>query len=86
MPGQPQPRESGRLYGPADPDVPVAMVRLEECMDGSGRWLLLVNRPARARTTRYEHPDQRSARAQLAEEYANLEPGQWWETTTRLPY
>lgn len=86
MAGQPQLREAGRLYGPADPDVPVAMVRLEECMDGSGRWRLLLNRPARARTKRYEHPDEQHARGHLAEVYADAEPGQWWEITEPRPY
>ncbi|MEW2442774.1 hypothetical protein [Micromonospora marina] len=86
MPGQPQPRESGRLYGPEDPDVALAMVRLEECRDGTGRWLVLLNRPARSRTQRYVHADQDCARAQLAEVYAARQDGQWWEITQPEPY
>lgn len=77
MPGQPQLRESGWLYGD-DPGIPLALVRLQQRMDGSGIWDVLLNSPARAPTQSAEHPDEQSARAELGRIYAEgCQRGRW---------
>ncbi|MEU5950525.1 hypothetical protein ABZ793_33990 [Micromonospora sp. NPDC047465] len=85
MPGQPQLREAARLYG-EDPDVPLAMVRLEESMDGTGRWLVLLNSPAAAPTQSAEHPDEQSARDELERLYAEGRRFGAWEIRRPEPY
>ncbi|MFG2109468.1 hypothetical protein [Micromonospora chersina] len=63
MPGQPQLRESARL---------------EQRMDGSGVWGVLLNSPAGTPTQRAEHPDEQSARAELERLYAEGRTyGEW---------
>lgn len=77
MPGQPQLRESGYLYGD-DPDAALALVRLEQRMDGSGVWEVLLNSPAASPTQRAEHPDEQSARAELERVYESGRAyGEW---------
>lgn len=77
MPGQPQLREAAWLYGD-DPDIPLALLRLEERMDGSGIWDVLLNSPAAAPTRRAEHPDERSARGELEQLLAEgRQYGEW---------
>lgn len=77
MPGQPQLRESGYLYGD-DPEIPLTMLRLEERVDGSGVWDVLLNSPAASPTQRGEFPDERSARAEMERLHAEGRAyGQW---------
>jgi hypothetical protein len=45
------------------------MVCLEERMDGSGVWVVLLNSPADTPTQRAERPDEQNARAELAAVY-----------------
>lgn len=42
----PQLREHGWLYAPDDAFLPLAVVRLFEYRDGSGRWEIRLNDPA----------------------------------------
>ncbi|PZG17815.1 hypothetical protein C1I95_14795 [Micromonospora craterilacus] len=63
MPGQPQLRESSWLYMPGD-DIPYALIRVEQRMDDSGIWDVLVNHPASAPTTRAERTDGEAAYAE----------------------
>ncbi|MGN9802078.1 hypothetical protein [Micromonospora sp. L32] len=81
MPGQPQLREAGRLYAP-DGSWIAAVVRLEQRMDGSGTWVVLLNSPAEVQEpTRWEFPDEASARRKLAGIYREgREKGGRWET------
>lgn len=77
MAGQPQVRESAWLYAPDDPHVPLAHVRLEERMDGSG-WDLYLSDPASAPSQHVRYPDEAGARAELARVYAaGRADGQW---------
>jgi len=69
MPGQPQVREAGWLYGP-DPYVPLAHVRLEQRMDGSGRWDLYLADPASARPQHAVYGSEQEARDELERVYA----------------
>ncbi|QKW15394.1 hypothetical protein [Verrucosispora sp. NA02020] len=62
MPGQPQVRQHSWLYLPGD-DIPAAVVRIEQRMDGTGGWIVLHNVPASAPTQRSEHDGQDSAYA-----------------------
>ncbi|MGK5737286.1 hypothetical protein [Micromonospora sp. URMC 103] len=77
MSGFPQLREAGWLYGD-DPYLPLALVRLFEYKDGSGRWevRLSVNNPQEGEEPLQvaEHPNEESARAELARLYAQ---GNW---------
>jgi hypothetical protein len=66
--GIPQVREAGWLHAPGDDLVPLAHVRLEERMDGSG-WDLYVSDPASAPSQHARHPDEPSARAALERIY-----------------
>ncbi|MGI5144780.1 hypothetical protein ACQEVC_45435 [Plantactinospora sp. CA-294935] len=59
MPGIPQLREAARLYSP-DGRL-LAMVRLEQRMDGSGIWVVLVNDPAKAPTEHGEFTTEAAA-------------------------
>lgn len=84
MPGQPQLREAAGLYG-EDPDIPLATVRLEQRMDGSGVWVVLLNSPAEEQQPkRWERPDIESAREVLTAIYAEGESlGGRWRFTHR---
>ncbi|MFI6238328.1 hypothetical protein ACIBEF_00450 [Micromonospora sp. NPDC050795] len=76
MAGFPQLREAGWLYGD-DPYLPLALVRLFERMDGTGWEVWLdVNHPREGEKplTVVEHPDEESARAELARLYST---GEW---------
>ncbi|WP_431728567.1 hypothetical protein [Verrucosispora sp. TAA-831] len=64
MPGQPQLREALWLY--LGDNIPYALVRVGERMDGSGMWDVLVNHPAGNPTEQVERPDEQSARAEAA--------------------
>lgn len=78
MPGQPQVREAGLLYGD-DPYVPLAMVRLGAA-DGRVRRLVgAAEQPGgRAPAQRAEHSDEQSARAELERVYEQGRAyGQW---------
>jgi len=78
MAGFPQLREAGWLYGGDDPYLPLALLRLFEHMDGSGRWELRLNSPAQARTQTVVWPDEAGARGELARVYADGErDGRW---------
>ncbi|MFI2663291.1 hypothetical protein [Micromonospora carbonacea] len=70
MPGQPQVRESAWLHAPGDPYVPLAHVRLEERMDGSGAWDIYVSDPASAPSQHARWPDEDGARSELERLYA----------------
>jgi hypothetical protein len=76
--GQPQVRESAWLYGD-DPDIPLALVRLIERMDGSGVWEVLLNSPAeQQQPKRWERPDEAGARTELERVYAaGRADGEW---------
>lgn len=75
--GFPQLREAGWLYGDDDPCLPLALVRLFERTDGTG-WEIKLNDPASGPTREVVHPDEQSARAELARIYAAGEQdGQW---------
>lgn len=50
MAGFPQLREAAWLYAPSDPWAPLAVARLFEHRDGSGRWEIRLNDPASAPT------------------------------------
>ncbi|WP_327029698.1 hypothetical protein OG989_04030 [Micromonospora sp. NBC_01740] len=77
MAGLPQLREAAWLYGPGDPWAPLALVRLFEHRDGGG-WEIRLNDPAAAETQTALHPDEASARAELARLYALGEAdGRW---------
>ncbi|WP_422744377.1 hypothetical protein ACN27B_08790 [Micromonospora sp. WMMD754] len=81
MAGMSQLREAGWLYGPDDPWLPLALVRLFEHRDGSGRWEIRLNSPASAPSqVAVFDGDQaeRDARAELARIYTDggLD-GQW---------
>ncbi|WP_229402018.1 hypothetical protein [Micromonospora okii] len=77
MAGLPQVRESAWLYAPGDPHVPLAHVRLEERMDGSG-WDIYVADPATGPTQHVRWPDEAGARAELERVYAaGRADGQW---------
>jgi hypothetical protein len=70
------------LYGRDDPWAPLALVRLFEHMDGSGRWQvrLNVNDPQEGEEPAQvvDYADEASARAELARLYAEGEAdGQW---------
>ncbi|MEU4776870.1 hypothetical protein [Micromonospora sp. NPDC023633] len=76
MAGMPQLREHGWLYGPNDPHLPLAVVRLFEHRDG--QWEIRLNDPASGPTSSAVHPDEESARAELALLYAQGEAdGKW---------
>ncbi|MEU6204604.1 hypothetical protein ABZ814_13565 [Micromonospora musae] len=76
MSGFPQLREAGWLYGD-DPYLPLALVRLFERTDGTG-WEIKLNDPASGTTVEVTHPDEQSARAELARIYAEGErSGRW---------
>ncbi|SCL31880.1 hypothetical protein GA0070616_4349 [Micromonospora nigra] len=76
MAGQPQMREAGWLYGD-DPYVPLAHVRLEERMDGSG-WDIYLADPASGPSQHVRYPDEAGARAELERLYAaGREYGTW---------
>lgn len=78
MSGQPQLREAGRLYGPEDPDVPIAVVRLEERMDGSGLWDLYLNDPATEQRPQHWTLTEDRAWAELARVYEwGAVDGEW---------
>lgn len=78
MAGQPQLRESALLYAPGDQLAPLAMLRLEERMDGSGMWDLYLNDPASGPRQHAEHPNEASARAELERVYeAGRADGEW---------
>lgn len=77
MAGFPQLREAGWLYG-ADPTLPLALVRLLEHRDGSGRWELRLNDPASGPTQLVTHPDEASARDELGRIYAAGEQDGTW--------
>ncbi|MFI5838030.1 hypothetical protein ACIA5A_30605 [Micromonospora sp. NPDC051300] len=82
MPGFPQVREAVWLYGPHDTFVATASLRLEEHMDGTGVWTVLLNSPASAPTQRAELPDEQAARAEMARIRAEgSADGSRWRTT-----
>jgi len=77
MAGFPQLREAAWLQSD-DPSLPHALLRLFERVDGSGVWevWLDVNNPQEGEKPLQvvEHPDEESARAELARMYAT---GRW---------
>ncbi|MEU1240027.1 hypothetical protein ABZ388_06680 [Micromonospora parva] len=81
MAGFPQLREAGWLYGESDAFVPLALIRLFEHMDGSGRWEVRLNAPASAETQTVVFDgdtSEASARSEVARVYADGEQyGQW---------
>ena len=82
MAGFPQLREAAWLYAPDDPWAPLALVRLLEHKDGSGRWQvrLNVNDPQHGEEPLQvvDHPDEQSARAALAQVYeVGRDQGEW---------
>ncbi|MEU4570740.1 hypothetical protein [Micromonospora sp. NPDC023956] len=77
MAGIPQLREAGWLYAPGDDYVPVAHVRLEERVDGTG-WDLYLSDPASAPSEHARYGDEAEARAALDRIYAaGRERGKW---------
>lgn len=77
MAGQPQQREAGLLYG-GDPVRLLAMIRLEQQMDGSGKWLIYLNNPAADPRQEAEFDDEDTARAELGRLYAEgRSRGRW---------
>lgn len=70
MAGHPQVRESAWLYAPNNPHTPLAHVRLEERMDGSG-WDLYLSDPASAPSQHVRWPDETGARTELEQVYAD---------------
>ena len=65
------------MYGPDDPWLPLALVRLFEHMDGSG-WELRLNDPASGPTQTVVHPTEAGARAELERVYAaGRVDGEW---------
>ncbi len=88
MPGQPQLRESATLHPPGDRHAVWAMVRLEERMDGSGKWVILLNSPAGEQEPQVvEFDDEESARAALEQVYADGEQQDGvWLKFPREPY
>ncbi|MEV2239541.1 hypothetical protein [Micromonospora sp. NPDC049891] len=63
MPGQPQVRAAWWLHLD-DSGIPAATVRIEQRMDGSGRWIVLHNVPAENPTRRSEHGSEHEAHAE----------------------
>ncbi|MGC4769190.1 hypothetical protein ACLQ25_09445 [Micromonospora sp. DT44] len=77
MAGFPQLREAGWLYGD-DPYLPLALVRLFEHVDGTGRWEVRLNAPAEAETQLAMFEGEAGARAEVARVYADgKQYGQW---------
>lgn len=75
--GQPQVRESAWLYAPDDDLVPIAHMRLEERVDGSG-WDIYLADPASGPSQHVRWPDEDGARAEMAEVYeAGRTRGRW---------
>ncbi|GAA3781007.1 hypothetical protein GCM10022379_54720 [Micromonospora maritima] len=71
-------REAGWLYGPSDPWLPLALVRLFEHRDGSGRWEVRLNSPAHEPSQVAVFDGEEPARAELGRIYADGEQdGQW---------
>ena len=80
MPGIPQLREAAWLYGD-DPYLPLALVRLFEHKDGSGRWEIRLNSPASDRSQVAVFDGDKAedqARAELARIYADGEQDGTW--------
>lgn len=71
-------REAGWLYGPGDPTLPLALVRLFEHRDGSGRWEIRLNSPARDRSQVAVFDGEQPARVELARIYADGEQDGTW--------
>ncbi|MFG2165504.1 hypothetical protein [Micromonospora chersina] len=87
MPGQPQLRESAVLHVVGNEYAILAMVRLEQLMDGSGRWVILLNDPAwEQESQRVEFDDEKPARAALAQVYADGEAQGVWKVNRPEPY
>lgn len=87
MPGQPQLRESAVLHVLGNEYAILAMVRLEQLMDGSGRWVILLNDPAwEQEPQRVEFTDELVARAALAQVYADGEAQGVWKVSRGEPY
>jgi len=78
MAGFPQLREAAWLYADDDPYLPLALIRLFEHMDGSGRWEVRLNAPASAETQVVVWDDEPGARGEVARVYADGEQyGRW---------
>lgn len=76
MAGFPQVRESAWLYAPGS-DIPLAHVRLEERMDGTG-WDIYLADPASGPTQHARWPDEDGARSELKRIYAaGAVDGRW---------
>ncbi len=71
-------REAGWLYGPGDPWLPLALVRLFEHRDGSGRWEIRLNSPASEASQVVVFDGEQAARAELGRIYADGEPDGTW--------
>ncbi|WP_285787778.1 hypothetical protein [Micromonospora sp. NBRC 101691] len=82
MAGIPQLREAAWLYGD-DPDLPLALVRLFERMDGSDVWEVRLNYPAASPTQSVEHPDEQSAQAEVERLYAEGRQHGVWRVRRR---
>ncbi|MBQ1064460.1 hypothetical protein [Micromonospora sp. C41] len=78
MAGMSQLREAGWLYGPGDPWTPLALVRLFEHRDGSGRWEIRLNSPAHEPSQVAVFDGEGPARAELARIYADGEQDGTW--------
>ncbi|MCZ7440802.1 hypothetical protein O7598_31090 [Micromonospora sp. WMMC241] len=77
MAGFSQLREAGWLYG-ADPTLPLALVRLFEHVDGSGRWEVRLNSPASEPSQVAVFDGEGPARAEVARIYADgAQDGTW---------
>lgn len=77
MAGHPQVRESAWLYAPDNPYIPLAHVRLEERMDGSG-WDVYLSDPASAPSQHVRWPDREGVRAELERIYSDGRArGEW---------
>lgn len=86
MPGQRQQREAAYCY---DGDgVHVATARLEQFMDGSGRWVVLLNSPPQMQRPRvWVRPGEDAAREVLAAIYTEGETkGGTWDVIRPEPY